>query len=81
MYFLSSCGNNQKSKYGEIKRIETKEMDVLLTFLGLIQASGRKEKREEVNKFDDREEMKLIQLDSEFSNDNNQGLVNLALYL
>ena len=58
-------------------------MGVLVTFLGLTQAIGRKEKIEEVrvNELEEREEMKLKQLESDLSGDENQEVVDIVFYL
>ena len=59
-------------------------MGILLTFLGLAHIPHKSEKVKEeqaVNTSDDRKEMKLAQLESYMSADDNQGIANLALYL
>ena len=58
-------------------------MGGLFSLIGLVLAPRSQEKSEEqvVNNLEDREEMKLAQLESYLSADENQGLVNLALYL
>ena len=60
-------------------------MSVLLTFLGLAHFPHKSEqvqvKEREINTFDERKEMKLAQLESYMSADENQGIANLALYL
>ena len=58
-------------------------MGVLVTFLGLTQAIGRKEKIEEVrvNDLEEREEMKLKQLESDLNEDENQEVVDIVFYL
>ncbi|MDJ0687892.1 MAG: hypothetical protein QNJ41_05245 [Xenococcaceae cyanobacterium MO_188.B32] len=60
-------------------------MSVLLSFLGLAHIPHKNEqvrgKEREVNTFDERKEMKLAQLESYMSADDNQGIANLALYL
>lgn len=66
-----------------LKLIKNKELGLALIVLELLSAShqnGRVEKREITN-LDDREEMKLTQLESYLSADDNQGIVDLALYL
>ena len=58
-------------------------MGVLVTFLGLTQATGRKEKREgvRVKELEEREEMKLKQLESDLNEDENQEVVDIVFYL
>ena len=59
-------------------------MSVLLAFLGLAQAPlNRNEevKEQAINVPDDREEMRLAQIESYLSAEDNQGVANLALYL
>ena len=59
-------------------------MSVLLSFLGLAHIPHKTEKiqveEREVNSLDERKEMKLAQLESYMSADDNQGIANLALY-
>lgn len=59
-------------------------MTILFTFLGLVQAPlSRNEpvKEQTVNLSDDREEMRLAQIESYLNTEDNQGVANLALYL
>ena len=58
-------------------------MSGLLTFLGLAHAPHAKTKVKEqaVNGPDNRDAIKLTQLESYLSADDNQGIANLALYL
>ena len=57
-------------------------MGGLFSFIGLVLAPHQKEKVEEqvVNNLEDREEMKLAQLESYLSADEHQGIANLSLY-
>lgn len=59
-----------------------KDMGILLTFLGLVQAPRQKGqvKDQAVNTSEDREAMKLAQLESYMSADENQGVADLSLY-
>ena len=60
-------------------------MGILSTFLGLALAPRKREEvvveKQEVDNVNDREEMKLAQLEYYMTADDNQGIVNLALYL
>ncbi len=58
-------------------------MGILLTFLGMANAPHKNEKvaKQVVNTPDDREEMKLAQLEAYLSADDNEGIANLSLYL
>lgn len=59
-------------------------MTVLLTFLGLVQAPltrNEQVKEQTINLSNDREEMRLAQIESYLSAEDNQGVANLALYL
>lgn len=57
-------------------------MGGLFSFIGLVLAPRSQQKVEEqvVTNFEDREEIKLAQLESYFLADDNQGLVDLSLY-
>ena len=63
--------------------LESKDLDLLLVFLVLVSAPCKNNKVEKpaVNHLEDREEMKLAQLESYLSADDNQGIVDLSLYL
>ncbi|MGK7935004.1 MAG: hypothetical protein AB4206_04275 [Xenococcaceae cyanobacterium] len=65
------------------KLIKRKKLGVLLTLLGLSPTPLKNEKVGEVvvNNSEDREKMKLAQLESYLSADDNQGIINLSLYL
>ncbi len=65
------------------KRIESKEMSLLLTFLGLIRTplQAKKVETQTTDMLDDREAMKLAQLEYYMNADENQGITNLSLYL
>ena len=58
-------------------------MGGLFSFIGLLLTPRFQDKGEEkvVTKFEDREEMKLTQLESYLMADENKGIANLALYL
>ena len=58
-------------------------MGGLFSFIGLVLAPRFQEKGEEkvVTNLEDREEMKLAQVESYLLADENQGIANLALYL
>ena len=58
-------------------------MNILLTFLELVHTphAKTKAKKQAVNNPDNREAIKLTQLESYLSADDNQGIANLALYL
>ena len=58
-------------------------MSVLLTFLELVRTPRQVEEVEEqkIDMVDDREEMKLAQLEYYMTADENQGIVDLALYI
>ena len=66
-----------------LKLIKNKELALALILLELLSASHQNERVEKrgINNFDDREEMKLTQLESYLSADDNQGIVDLSLYL
>lgn len=59
-----------------------KDMTILLTFLGLVQPPRKKEQvtEETVNTSENREAMKLAQLESYLGADENQNIADLALY-
>ena len=58
-------------------------MGILLTSLGLVYASPKNQKTKEQveNNPDNREAIKLTQLESYMRADDNQGIANLSLYL
>ena len=58
-------------------------MGILLTFLGMANTPHRNENVEKkvVITPDDREKMKLAQLEAYMSADDNEGIANLSLYL
>ena len=57
-------------------------MTVLFTFLGLVHPPHKKEKvaKQVVDNLDNREEMRLAQLESYMSADDNHGIADLSLY-
>ena len=64
-----------------LKLFKKRDLSVLLTWLGLIVASPKINKKEQVvNNLEDREKMKLVQIESYLGANDHQGIVNLALY-
>ena len=64
-----------------LKLFEKRDLSVLFTWLGLIVASPQINRKEQVvNHLEDRETMKLVQIESYLRANDHQGIVNLALY-
>ena len=63
--------------------LESKDLGMFLILLGLLSAptQNNQAKEQVVTNLEDREDMKLAQLESYLKADDNQGLVNLSLYL
>ena len=65
-----------------LKLFEHQDLSILLIWLGIVAASGQNNQVEQkINNLKDREEMKLAQLESYLMADDNQGIVDLTLYL
>ena len=63
--------------------LESKDLGMFLILLGLLSTptQNNQAKEQVVTDLEDREDMKLAQLESYLKADDNQGLVNLSLYL
>ena len=63
--------------------LESKDLGMFLILLGLLSAPTQNDQAEEqvVTNLEDREDLKLAQLESYLKADDNQGLVDLSLYL
>ena len=65
-----------------IKLFEHQDLSILLIWLGIVAAScPNNQVEQKINNLKDREEMKLAQLESYLMADDNQGIVDLTLYL
>ena len=64
-----------------LRLFEKRDMSVSLTWLRLIVASPQINRKEQVvHNLEDREKMKLVQIESYLRANDHQGIVNLALY-